>query len=70
VLPIDASLVDPDDLRAAVTRTTLVSIMLANNGPAPSTGRRTRRYRPPTAYAATDAAQAVSKIPVDVGCWC
>jgi cysteine desulfurase len=71
VLPVDRhGLVDPDDLRAAITpRTILVSIMLANN--------ETGTIQPVAELAAiahahgallhTDAAQAVGKIPVDVG---
>jgi cysteine desulfurase len=71
VLPVDRhGLVDPDDLRAAITsRTGLVSIMLANN--------ETGTLQPIADLAAiahahgallhTDAAQAVGKIPVDVG---
>jgi cysteine desulfurase len=70
VLPVDAhGLVDPDDLRAAITPdTVLVSIMAANN--------ETGTIQPITELAAvahahgvpihTDAAQAVGKLPVDV----
>ncbi|MDQ7911170.1 cysteine desulfurase family protein [Phytohabitans sp. ZYX-F-186] len=71
VLPVDAhGLVDPADLRAAITpRTALVSVMMANN--------ETGTIQPIADLAAiahahgallhTDAAQAAGKVPVDIG---
>jgi cysteine desulfurase len=71
VLPVDRDgIVDPDDLRAAITTSTaLVSIMLANN--------ETGTIQPIAELAAiahshgallhTDAAQAAGKVPIDVG---
>jgi cysteine desulfurase len=70
ILPVDRhGRVDPDDLRKAMgPRTTLISIMLANNEtgtlqPVGEISRIAREYNIPVH---TDAAQAVGKIPVDV----
>ncbi|RPJ21543.1 MAG: cysteine desulfurase [Desulfobacteraceae bacterium] len=70
ILPVDRyARVDPDDLRKAISpRTTLISIMLANNEtgtlqPLGEISRIARQYNIPVH---TDAAQAVGKLPVDV----
>jgi cysteine desulfurase len=71
ILTVDRhGLVDPRDLAAAITSdTTLVSIMLANNEtgtlqPLAELARITHTHGVPFH---TDAAQAIGKIPVDVG---
>jgi cysteine desulfurase len=70
-LPVDGhGLVDPDDLARAITpRTTLVSIMYANNetGTVQPLAELARVAHEHGAPLHTDAAQAVGKIPVDVG---
>jgi cysteine desulfurase len=70
ILPVDrAGLVDPEDVRAAISsQTSLISIMLANNEtgalqPIKAISRIARERGVPFH---TDAAQAVGKIPVDV----
>jgi len=70
VLPVDAhGRVDPDDLRRAMTRrTVLVSIMHANNEvgtvqPIAECGRIVREHG---ALFHVDAAQSIGKVPVDV----
>jgi len=69
-LPVDQhGMVDPDDVRAAITdKTLLVSIMYANNeigtiNPIREIGRITREKG---VLFHTDAVQAIGKIPVDV----
>lgn len=70
VLPVDAEgLVDPGDLRAALTpRTLLVSIMTANNeiGVLQPIAELGAICRDRGVLLHTDAAQAVGKIPIDV----
>ncbi len=71
VLPVDPQgLVDPDDVERALTdRTALVSVMAANNEigvlqPLDEIGRRCRARG---VLLHSDAAQAVGKVPLDVG---
>lgn len=70
-LPVDRTgMVDPDDVRKAITdRTILVSVMHANNEvgtiqPITDIGRVTREHG---IFFHTDAAQSVGKIPTQVG---
>lgn len=71
VLPVDGhGLVDPQDLAAAITpHTALVSIMLANNetGTLQPMAELARVAHARGVPIHTDAAQAVGKIPVEVG---
>lgn len=69
-LPVDhQGLVDPDDIRRAITsNTVLISIMMANNeigviAPVAEIGRVAKEHGVPFH---TDAAQAVGHVPVDV----
>ncbi|HEY4612067.1 MAG TPA: cysteine desulfurase family protein [Bacteroidota bacterium] len=70
VIPVDeAGLVDPDDVRNAMTpHTCLVSIMHANNevGTVEPIQEIGRRVREKSILVHTDAVQSVGKIPVDV----
>ena len=62
-------LVDPDDVRAALTpQTALISIMFANNeiGTIPAIGEIGRIAREHNVLFHTDAAQAFGKVPIDV----
>jgi cysteine desulfurase len=62
-------LVDPDDVRAAITpETALISIMFANNeiGTIPAIGEIGRIARERNVLFHTDAAQAFGKVPIDV----
>ena len=71
VLPVDGrGLVDPDAVREAIEpRTALVSVMLANNetGAVQPVREIVRIARERGVPVHTDAAQAVGKVPVDVG---
>lgn len=71
VLPVDRhGLVDPDDVRRAVSsETTLISLMLANNetGTLQPIREVSQIAREHNVLFHTDAAQAVGKIEVDVG---
>jgi cysteine desulfurase len=71
VLPVDAhGLVDPDDVRRAITaRTVLISIMHANNeiGTLHAIDEIGRMARAANVLFHCDAAQSVGKVPVDAG---
>ncbi len=65
----DQGIVDPDDVRRAITdKTTLVSVMLANNelGTIQPLAEISRITRQAGVYLHTDAVQAVGRIPVNV----